>query len=512
MAEQRSKYKMLHVTKPGGNKGAWPLTAVLLLLGGCMVGPKYQRPAAPVPTTYKEPQTQGFKESANWKPAQPNDAVLRGKWWEVYNDPALNALEEQVTISNQNLVSAEAQYRQAVDLVRVARSNLFPTLSIGASIVNTQSSANQFGTGGTGNAAISRIVQQRTLYTMPLSLSWTADVWGSIRRNINANVASAQATEALLENARLSFHSILAQNYFELHGVDGDMDLLERTAKSYEDYLQLTKDRFAAGVASDLDISQAETQLNTTRAQLVDLGVARAQFEHAIAVLIGKPPSGFSIPRQILSTPPPPIPVALPSALLERRPDIAAIERQMAAANEQIGIAMAAFYPTVSLSATTGLQSASAVDWFTWPSKYWSVGPTASETIFDAGRRRATVDQFRNAYEATVASYRQTVLTAFQQVEDNLAALRILANEAEQQAAAVSSSQRALDVSTEQYKAGMADYLTVITSQAVALNNERTAIDLLTRRLGSSVLLIEALGGGWNSSDLPSREQIIHRQ
>jgi NodT family efflux transporter outer membrane factor (OMF) lipoprotein len=484
------------------------LSAAVLLLSGCMVGPKYQRPTAPVPQTYKEPPPQGFKEAGNWKQAQPNDAVLRGKWWEVFNDPALNALEEQISVSNQNVLALEAQFREARDLVRVARSNLFPTLSVAPSIVNSQSSGTLYG----GAAALNRLVQQRTTYNLPFDISYQADIWGSIRRTVTANVANAQATAAQLENARLTFQAALASDYFELHGLDGDQDLLQRTATSYEEYLQLTRDRLEAGVASDADVAQAETQLESTRAQLVDIGVARTQFEHAIAVLTGKPPSGVSIPHVILTAAPPPIPLAVPSELLERRPDIAASERAVATANEQIGIATAAFYPNLTLNATAGLQTSAISQWFTWPSKFWSVGPTFAETIFDAGRRKAQVSEFRNAYDVTVADYRQVVLTAFQQVEDNLSALRILAEEAEVQARAVAAAQRALDISTEQYKAGTADYLQVIITQSIALADQRTAVDLLTRRMTSSVLLIEALGGGWNASDLPSRDTLIHGQ
>lgn len=484
------------------------LTISLVLLTGCMVGPKYQRPSAPVPPAYKEPLTQGYKEAGNWKPAQPNDAVLRGKWWEIYNDPALNALEEQVNVSNQNVLALEAQFRQARDIVRVARANLFPTLSTGPSIVNSQSSGTLYG----GAAALNRLVQQRTTYDLPFDLSYQADLWGSIRRTINSDVENAQVTAAQLENARLSYHAILAQDYFELHGLDRDIDLLERTVKSYEDYLQLTKDRLSAGVASDADVSQAEAQLYNARAQLADFGVARSQFEHAIAVLTGKPPSTLSVPRLILSTPPPAIPVALPSALLERRPDIAGMERQMASANEQIGIATAAFYPTLTLSAAVGLQTAQPSQWFTWPSKFWSAGPAFAETLLDAGRRRAEVSAFQNSYDATVANYRQTVLAAFQQVEDNLSALTVLAHEAEVQQQALDAARRSLDISTEQYRAGTADYLQVIITQSIALGTERTAVDLLTRRMTASVLLIEALGGGWNSTQLPSRDDIIHGQ
>jgi NodT family efflux transporter outer membrane factor (OMF) lipoprotein len=500
---------MNRTDSPGVCRESFPallLTTCALVLGGCMVGPKYRRPAAPVPQTYREPLPEGYKEDQGWKQAQPSEAVLRGKWWEIYNDPALNALEEQVSVSNQNVLSAAAQFRAASDLVLSARSNLFPSVTAGTSIINSRQSQTIYSTG------LSSFVQQRTTYTIPFNISWEADIWGSIRRTVTANVANAQASAAQLENARLSFQATLAEDYFSLHGIDGEEDLLERTNKSYEEFLQLTKDRYNAGIASDLDVAQAETQLDTTKAQLVDLGVARAQFEHAIAVLLGKPPSGFSIPRQILTVPPPPVPVSVPSVLLERRPDIASAERLMAAQNEQIGIAQAAYYPTVSLSATTGLQTGTISQWFTWPSKYWSVGPTVSETLYDAGRRHAQVLQARDAFDATIASYRQTVLNAFQQVEDNLAALRILSQEATAQDLAVKASERALSVSTDQYKAGTADYLTVITSQAIALANEQTAVNLLTRRMTSSVLLVEALGGGWNSADLPKRDAIIRGQ
>jgi NodT family efflux transporter outer membrane factor (OMF) lipoprotein len=484
------------------------LAACIVVLSGCMVGPKYSRPAAPVPQAYKEPLPNGYKE---WKPAQPNEAALRGKWWEIYNDPDLNALEEQVSISNQNIIAAAAQFREARDLVLSARSNLFPTVGVGTSIVNSRQSQTIYGSGNSNNA-IASIVQQRTTYALPISISWEADIWGSIRHTVNANVADTQSSAALLANARLSYQALLAQDYFALHGIDAEADILERTYKSYQDSLQLTKDRYEAGVASDLDVAQAETQLNTAKAQLVDLGVNRAQYEHAIAVLMGKPPSELSIPKKILATPPPAIPVSVPSELLERRPDIASAERLMAAQNELIGVAQAAYYPTVGLSATTGLQTSDFTKWFTWPSKYWSVGPTASETIFDAGRRNAQLRQERDAYDATVASYRQTVLTAFQQVEDNLSALRILGQELETQNMAVNSAQRALDVSTEEYKAGTVDYLTVLTAQNAVLSNQLTASNLLTRQMTSSVLLVEALGGGWNSADLPARESIVSGQ
>lgn len=474
------------------------LAITMLFLAGCMVGPKYRQPAAIVPPAYKEPVPEG------WKEAQPNDGVIRGKWWEVFHDQQLNALEEQISISNQNILTAEAQFRAARDAVRVVRSGLFPTLSAGPGVTNSRTSATL-----TNNQFTSFNPGLRTLYSLPLSLSYQADVWGSIRRSVTASAETAQVTAAQLENARLSYQGELAQNYFQLRGVDGDRALLERTVKSFEEFLQLTKDRFNAGVASGADVAQAETQLATTKSQLVDLGVARAQIEHAIAILTGKPPSAVSIPPAILTQAPPAVPTSLPSALLERRPDIAAAERQMASANEQIGIAKAAYYPSLTLAATAGIQTSNFFEWFTWPSRFWSVGPAMNETLLDGGRRRAQLGQAKELYDATVASYRQVVLTSFQQVEDNLAALRVLENEAAVTNEAVQAAGRSLTISTAQYKAGTTNYLQVITAQTAALQNQRSAVDILTRRTAATVLLIQALGGGWDVSQLPSVKEII---
>jgi NodT family efflux transporter outer membrane factor (OMF) lipoprotein len=469
-------------------------TATLILCNGCKVGPNYQRPTVPLAPAFKETMPD------SWKQAQPNAAIPRGKWWEIYNDPQLNALEEQVNISNQNVLLAEAQYRQARDQVRITRSALFPTVSVAPSIINSKTSATLSGRQGVN---IATATAARTTYTAPADLSYQADVWGNIRRSVTASRETAQATDADLENARLTFQAQLAEFYFELHGLDGDADLLERTITSFERFLQLTKDRFEAGIASGADVAQAQTQLETTRAQLIDIGVNRAQFEHAIAILIGKPPAEVAIPRMVLKDSPPQTPEVVPSVLLERRPDIAGAERRVAAANEQIGIAKAAYFPTVLLTGTLGLQSPNIAQWFSLPSRFWSVGPQFAETIFDAGKRRATVDLNVAAYDAAVATYRQTVLTAFQQIEDQMAALHILEDEAKAQEVAVKAAENSLDLSTEQYKAGTADYLTVITTQSIALADERTAVDILTRRLTASVLFVEALGGGWDTSQLP---------
>ncbi|MGA3323952.1 MAG: efflux transporter outer membrane subunit [Terriglobia bacterium] len=478
------------------------LTAFCLLLSSCRVGPNYSRPPAPAPTAYKELPPASSPQAAEFAPAQPSDAVARGKWWEVYNDPELNSLEEQVSISNQNLIAAEAQFREAKLAVKIARSNLYPTVSAAPSIVNARASV----TGTAGNQAFTP--SSRTTYDLPASVFYEADLWGSIRRSIQASAEAAQVSDAQLENARLSYQAELAQDYFELRGADGEKELLETTVKSYQDYLKLTQDRFSFGVASGSDVAQAQTQLNTARAQLIDYDVARAQYEHAIAVLTGKAPADLSISYSPIKITPPPVPVGVPSTLLERRPDIAAAERQMAAANEQIGIAQAAYYPTLSLSGTAGLESTAFLKWISWPSRFWSVGPTLSETLFDAGRRRAAVNQTLAAYDATVANYRQTVLVGFQQVEDNLAALRVLEKEAQAENDAVTAAQSALDISTYQYKAGTVNYLTVITEQAILLQDQVQALNILTRRMSSSVLLIEALGGGWDSSKLPAMNDL----
>lgn len=478
-----------------------PLTAFALLLlasTACSVGPKYQRPTAPVPSAYREPLPAG------WKEAQPSDGPIRGKWWEVYNDPQLNELEEQVAVSNQNVHAAEAQFRQARAAIRVARAGLYPTIGASPSVSAVRTPSNFAGGGQVASSS-----NVRGSYNLPFSLSYEPDIWGSIHKSIAASSAQAQVSAADLANVKLLYQSEVALDYFDLHGIDGDRDLLTTTVKSYEDYLELTRNRYASGVASMADVAQAQTQLETVRAQLVDLGVQRAQFEHAIAILTGKPPAGFSIPPAPIRIMPPPLPTGVPSALLERRPDIAASERLVAAANEQIGISQAAFYPNLTLSAGGGSETSHILQWFTWPSRFWSVGPGLAQTLFDAGRRRAQVSVAEAAYDATVAGYRQTVLTAFQQVEDNLAALRILAEEAEVQARAVAAAQESLTISTAQYKGGVVSYLQVITAQTTALQNQRTAVDILTRRMAASVSLIQALGGGWDASQLPKSQELM---
>jgi len=467
---------------------------ITLITVGCTVGPKYSRPDVPVTPAFKEPLPEG------WKQAAPSDSQIKGKWWEMYNDLQLTALEEQIAISNENVLLAAAQYREARAAVQIARSALFPSATAGLSITESSRASGYTSTGGLAGAGL------RTFYSFPVNVSWEADLWGGIRRSVIAASAQAQATAADLANATLSYQSELAQDYFLLHGVDGEIELLQKTVELYRNYLQLTKDRFAAGVVSDLDVAQAESQLASAETQLTNLGVGRAQYEHAIAVLTGKPPAAVGIPSMVLRTPPPIIPVAVPSELLERRPDIAANERLVAASNEQIGIAKAAFFPTVLLSASGGFQSSTIASWLTWPNRFFSLGPSVAETIFDAGKRRAQAALSQAAYDATVAAYRQTVLTAFQQVEDALAAERILETESVTVQQSVESAERELAVSTAQYNAGTTSYLTVITAQTAALSAERTQVDLLTSRLAASVQLVVSLGGGWDASHLPASQ------
>jgi NodT family efflux transporter outer membrane factor (OMF) lipoprotein len=490
------------------------IAGVLTLMTGCVVGPDYVRPTVITPDAYKEVD--------GWKVAQPKDDVIRGAWWEIFGDPQLNALEPQVTISNQNLVVAEATYRQARALVREARASYFPTLTLGIGYTGFRDSAtlgrsfagsSSAGTSSTGASSAGASIgggssSTRSDFQLGLDFSWELDLWGRIRRTVESNQASAQASAGDLESASLSFQAELAQDYFQLRTLDAQRQLLDATVAAFEQALELTKNRYASGVASQVDVVQAETQLKTTQAQAIDVGVQRAQLEHAIALLIGKPASTFSLPTAPVTTAPPAIPVGVPSALLERRPDIAAAERRVAAANAQIGVAEAAFFPTLTLSASSGFESSSLSQWLTAPSRFWSVGPSISETVFDGGLRRAQTDFARAGYDASVGTYRQTVLTAFQAVEDNLAALRILEQEAQVQDEAVKDAQKSVTLTTNQYKAGTVSYLNVITAQTIALTDETTAVQIRGRRMSAAVLLIQALGGGWNAANLPLAEEV----
>jgi NodT family efflux transporter outer membrane factor (OMF) lipoprotein len=472
----------------------FPLAA-LALLGACTVGPDYVRPTADTPAA--------FKEMEGWKTAQPRDQELRGKWWESYNDPLLNELVEQVSVSNQNLVQAAAQFRQARALVQSARAGYMPSVSAGASATRSQSPSGFVGQNQNLNAR-----GPSTSYSLSLDAVWELDLWGRVRRTVESNAAGAQASAADLQALRLSIQAELAQNYFQLRTLDAQKQLFDDTIAAYQRSLTLTQNQYTAGVVAKVDVIQAQTQLKTTQAQALDIGVQRAQLEHAIALLLGKPASGFSLAVAPLTALPPALPVGIPSGLLERRPDIAAAERRMAAANAQIGVAEAAYYPSLTLSASGGFQSSSFSNWLTAPSRFWSLGPALAQTLFNGGLRRAQTDQAIATYDANVAGYRQTVLTGFKEVEDNLVALRILEEEAAIQDEAVRNARQSVALTTNQYKAGIVSYLNVVTVQATALANERTAVDVLNRRLAASVLLVKALGGGWNASDLPTPDEL----
>jgi NodT family efflux transporter outer membrane factor (OMF) lipoprotein len=471
------------------------VVVLAIVLGGCMVGPKYTTPAAPVPPAYKEPPPESFKEGDGWKAAHPGDESLRGNWWEIFGDAELNELESQVAVGNQDLKAAEARFRQARAMIQYNRASEFPTISTAPSINSVRESDHRpFIVGSPGSSGD---------FVLPFDLSYEVDLWGRVRRTVNAAREEAQASAADLATASLSLHAELAYDYFELRAADAQKRLLDDTVKAYTDFLRLTTTRYEGGASPKLDVVQSRTQLQTTEVADTDIGVMRAQYEHAIAILIGKPPANFTLAPGPLHLQAQPIPVGLPSELLERRPDIAAAERRMAEANEQIGIARAAFFPTVALNSSAGLEGSSIANWFAWPSRLWAVGPSMMQTLFDAGRRRATSEAAVAGYDATVATYRETVLTAFQQVEDNLAALRILEQEARQQKAAVASARESLDLSTTRYTGGVDTYLQVITAQTIALSDERNDVDILRRQMDSSVLLIKALGGGWSVANLP---------
>jgi len=459
-----------------------------IVLAGCAVGPRYSRPPAPAPTEYKE-------TPPNWKQAQPSDQVLRGRWWEIYQDQQLNALEEKIDVSNQTLKAAEAQFDQARAQLHYYRADLYPTVSAGVSATRERFSSNR----PLSNSTVSGTTNDLVL---PVDMSYEPDVWGRVRSNVAAYRAGAQASFADLQLVSLSLHAELATDYFQARELDAQAQLLDSTVASYQKALELTNSRYKGGVASQVDVAQAQTQLETARAQDIDVRAARTAYEHAIATLIGVPAPGFTLAYAPLNATPPVIPPGLPSELLERRPDIAAAERQMTAANANIGVARAAYFPLFSFPAAAGFESTSISNWLTGPSGFASVGISAMVTVFDVGRRRAATDQARAAYNQAVANYQQSVLTAYQEVEDNLAALRLLEQEAATQTAAVDAAQHSLALSENRYKGGVTSYLEVTTAQTVALSDEVAAVQIAGRRMIDSVLLIKALGGGWDAGSL----------
>jgi NodT family efflux transporter outer membrane factor (OMF) lipoprotein len=512
------------------------LIALPFFVTACSVGPDYVLPTSPTPAS-------NYKEVGDFKPAQPHDDMIRGKWWEIYHDPQLNALEDQVNISNQNVLEAEAQFREAAAAVKVARAAFFPTVTTNPAYTLSQSSQNGggggggrsgvttgvvtsgtgigtgtgtgTGTGGTGTAGTGGVAvisggshvgaTAVSVYDLPVEATYMVDIWGSVRRNVEANTATAQASFANLENMRLSYQATLAQDYFNLHGLDSQEQLLRETAKAYQKFLDLTTNQYNSGIASQGAVAAARTQLDTTEAQLTNVGVQRVVYEDAIATLIGKPAPNFALKKVSLTATPPPIPVGMPSTLLERRPDVAQAERQVASANATIGVETAAYYPQLTLSASTGLEAIEFSQLFSGPSFLWSVGPVLAQTLFNGGATHGEVQEAEANYDATVANYREVVLTAFQNVQDDLTGLKILETEAAQQDEAVKAAQQSLNISTNEYKSGTVDYLTVITAQATALSDELTAVTIRTSRMTTSVLLVEALGGGWDTSRLPGK-------
>ena len=473
-----------------------PLSA--LLLSGCTVGPKYMKPPVAIPPAYTESTPTAYKESAEWRASAPSDQKLKGSWWEIFGDSQLNELETSVAQSNFDLKVAEAHLRQARAAIRFNKASQYPSLSLSPSIINERLSANQpyfnpaFANNGTG------------AFTFPLELSYEVDLWGRIRRSVSAAKEGAQATAADLETAKLSLQAEMARDYFGLRAADRQEQLLSDTVKAYERAYDLTLRRHQGGAAPLSDVEQAKTQLDAARVQQTDVLQTRARYEHAIAVLMGRPPEEFKLadlPGFELK--PPVVPVSVPGALLERRPDISSAERLVAQANDQIGIARAAYFPSVVLGATGGFEGTSASNWFNWPSRLWAVGPQFSQTIFDGGRRKANTEAAKANYDATVATYRQTTITAFQEVEDNLAALSTLEKESAQQRNATASSESALRLFNRRYQGGVDTYLQVVSAQTTALLNERNEIEISRERIDATILLIKALGGGWDVSQLP---------
>jgi len=478
------------------------LPMAALLLAGCRVGPKYQVPSATAqapPAVYKE-NPANFHDSDTWKPAQPQDAMLRGKWWEIYNDPELNDLEEQLNINNQTIKQSFENFMAARALIAQARAQLYPTIGTTPSYSRSQSSANI----GSTSTTTSGSPKQTGITTLPVSASWEPDLWGRVRNLIREEQYNAQLTAADLENEKLTEQATLAVTFFEIRGQDALIDVFQHTVDADKKSLDIARSRYETGVDDQISVVEAENTLQNAQAGLTNLGIARAQYEHAIAMLIGKSASDFAMPGKALKATAPAIPLGVPSQLLQRRPDVAAQERNMAAANAQIGVAVAAFYPNLTISADGGLESSTFKHLFDYASRFWSVGPSVSETIFDAGLRRATVNQYQAVYNADVAAYRQAVLTAFQQVEDALSSVRIVSNQIKQQEEAEKSAQRFVELETGRYETGIDPYVNLVTAQTTLLADQQTLTSLRTQQMTASVQLIEALGGGWDASQLPS--------
>lgn len=508
------------------------LVAATLALSGCTVGPKYHPPVAIAPTATSYPSAAATnaagvaEDGSTWKAAAPSDAMLRGKWWELFGDTELNRLEEQLDVNNQNIKQAFQQFMAARDLIREARSQLFPTVAVGPSFNRSRASGNltnataitgstgttggSTGAGGgtNGTAVVTSRGRQSTLWSAPLDISWEPDLWGRIRNTIRENEYAAQVSAADLENQRLTEQAALAEAFFELRGEDALQAVLNSLVAADRDSLKLTQAQYETGIADQQGVLQAQTTLQSAEAQAIAVAAPRATYEHAIATLIGKPATDFHLPQRGITAAPPPIPTGVPSQLLERRPDVAAAERTMAAANALIGVETAAYYPSLTLTANGGFESSTFKHWFDWPSRFWSAGPSFSETVFDAGLRRSTVHQYIATYNADVAAYQQTVLTAFQQVEDYLSEVRIDSEQIAKQRQATESAQGYLNLALDRYRTGLDPYLNVITAQNTLLADQQSLYTAQIAQMTAAVQLVQALGGGWNVSELPTPKQV----
>lgn len=500
------KKSIMQSWEPFAALSAIAVSAFCALLAGCNVGPKYHPPTMTAPAAYKESPAQ-FKQTDGWTESQLQDAALRGKWWEIYNEPELNALEDQLNIDNQNIQQAFENFMQARAMVREARSQYFPTVSVGGSYTRSRASSNMGSATGAGSAS----GQQSQVFSLPGEVSWEPDLWDKVRNTVRASQYTAQLTEADLEGERLTEQASLAEYFFQIRGQDKLQKLLDDTVEADKKALEVVRAAYDTGVGDQISVVEAQTTLESAQSAAINLGIARAQYEHAIALLVGKPASTFSIPVEAKTSAPPPIPLGLPSQLLERRPDVASAERNMAAANAQIGVAYAAYYPALTLSATGGMESSAIKNLLDWPSRFWSVGPSVSETVYDGGLRRATVNQYIATYNANVATYRQSVLTAFQQVEDALAAVRILSQQILRQQEAVDSSRTFLQLESRRYEDGIDPYIDVVTAQTTLLSNQQSLTNLQVQEMTASVQLIEALGGGWDRSQLPGPAQVTQK-
>lgn len=488
---------------------AWGAALLSCAVTGCVVGPKYHAPAAQAPTVYKEAPAQQPQSTGAWTVAKPQDAMLRGNWWEVFHEPELNSLEDQLDINNENIKVYFENFMEARALIGEARSQYFPTVSTGPSWRRSQSSANLTNSSNAVATGVTTNVGARSsIYTLPLDITWAPDIWGKVRNEVREYQYSAQVSAADLENERLTEQVALAEYFFEIRGQDALIRLYAATVAADKSALQLTQTQYETGVGDRISVVQAEGTLQSAESNATNLGVLRAQYEHAIAVLVGKQASDFSIPVRPLTVAPPAIPIGVPSQLLQRRPDIAAAERNMAAANAAVGIAYAAYYPDLTLSATGGFESSTFKHLFDWPSRFWSIGPSVSETIYDGGLRRATVHQYVAIYNADLANYRQTVLTAFEQVEDYLAEVRILSQQIQQQQQAVASEQTALDLEMARYQTGVDPYIDVVTLQTTLLTGQQLLADLQIEQMTGAVQLVGSLGGGWDTSQLPTPSQV----